>query len=91
VSRACGELGISISSAGRIYNTNASPALEAIYAKSKRGAGLYSNQEARLSQDPISQEQLDHEARNALTDLFPKIPERDLIAIISRAFKKVMS
>jgi hypothetical protein len=94
VGRACSELGISINSAGRIcdlQNANADSALEAVYATSKRQAGLCPEQEVQVEQDLISQEQLDHEARNALTDLFPKIPERDLVEIISRAFKKVMS
>lgn len=37
----------------------------------------------------VSQEQLNSEAEDALTDLFPKIPPRDKKMIIARAFKQV--
>jgi hypothetical protein len=37
----------------------------------------------------VSQAILDTQAREAIKDLFPKIPEKDLHEIIRRAFKKV--
>ena len=37
----------------------------------------------------VSQATLDTQAREAIRDLFPKIPERDLHAIVARAFQKV--
>ncbi|KAH0565824.1 hypothetical protein GP486_000772 [Trichoglossum hirsutum] len=94
VSKACSELGISTSPAGCIrdsqnINVDSTPeAISAHYIKPKRGVNFLPGKEAHVKLDLISQEQLNHEARNALTDLFPKIPERDLIAIISRAFRK---
>ena len=36
----------------------------------------------------VSQATLDTQAREAIRDLFPKIPERDLHAIVARAFQK---
>lgn len=38
----------------------------------------------------VSQATLNAEARDAIKDLFPKIPEADLNKIISRAFQKVI-
>lgn len=40
-------------------------------------------------QEDVSQAILDMQAREAIKDLFPKIPEKDLHDIICRAFKKV--
>ena len=39
----------------------------------------------------VSQAILNAEARDAIKDLFPKIPAADLNKIISRAFQKVLS
>ncbi|KAI9804042.1 MAG: hypothetical protein M1833_000323 [Piccolia ochrophora] len=55
--------------------------------------GEVSNRPARLLRRPSpasvsSQEKLDQDARDALTDLFPNIPEVDREEIIARAFEK---
>lgn len=42
-------------------------------------------------QEEVSQAILDMQAREAIKDLFPKIPEKDLKDIICRAFEKVWS
>ena len=43
----------------------------------------------RQTDSEISQKTLDTEARDALKDLFPNIPDKDLNQIIKTAFQKV--
>ncbi|KAI9785769.1 MAG: hypothetical protein M1839_008786 [Geoglossum umbratile] len=95
VTRVCNDLGVCVTTSGHLIhlkNANESSASAlgikpTVDAKPNRRVGLHSEQ-THIGQDSISQEQLNYEARNALTDLFPKIPEHDLSSIISRAFKK---
>lgn len=44
-----------------------------------------------MSNANVSQATLDIQAQQAIKDLFPKIPSRDLRAIVGRAFQKVRS
>ncbi|KAI9849317.1 MAG: hypothetical protein M1837_004777 [Sclerophora amabilis] len=83
VNQACQELNLYISRTGRVR--------EQQYIDLP--AHLDASQESRsFNRDgtpgSVSQERLNSDARDALTDLFPKIPERDKKKIISRAFKK---
>ena len=45
---------------------------------------------ASISTQPeLSQATIDTQAREAIKDLFPKIPQKDLHDIVTRAFEKV--
>ena len=41
------------------------------------------------SQKELTQAEIDTQAREAISDLFPKLPEQDLRDIVARAFEKV--
>ena len=89
VERACTTLGVSLTSAGRVLHTQDVPntRLRSTRAKkAKRGSIEGKNSSAKSG---LSQAAVDTQAREAIRDLFPKIPEKDLHQIISRAFKKV--
>jgi len=100
VARACNDLGVYITPSGHActsIDTNeisvlAPDSKKTVYPKQNNlRVRLRSKRKIHTEQEPISQERLNYEARNALTDLFPKIPEQDLSSIISHAFKKVIS
>ncbi|KAI9773941.1 MAG: hypothetical protein M1840_006167 [Geoglossum simile] len=91
----CNDLGVSITPSGHTRNSRSGNSISSsgtkktVYAKPNNiRTRLRSKRNIHAERDPISQEQLNYEAKNALTDLFPKIPEQDLSSIISRAFKK---
>lgn len=42
-----------------------------------------------LVEDEMSQKELDAQAASTIRELFPKIPEKDVQQIVTRAFKKV--
>ena len=92
VERACQFLGLSINALKREWEPKQSSHIQAGRAKAKKRTakstllhGLDTSSNSHLSQ-----EELDKKAREALKDLFPKIPDRDLNMVIARAFDKVI-
>jgi hypothetical protein len=51
--------------------------------------GRYAAVAPRLAESELSQATINSEARDAIKDLFPNIPKRDLSQIIKTAFQKV--
>lgn len=82
-------LGVSLSQSGHVLpNKGKPPSIhqqQRSVNKKKNTRGLRDNS---ISTD-ISQATLDTQAREAIKDLFPKIPDKDLHEIICRAFQKV--
>jgi hypothetical protein len=100
VARVCNDLGVYITPSGHVHTSTDTNEVSVSASETKKTVSpkqdnlrvrLRSKRKAHPEQDPVSQEQLNHEARNVLMDLFPKIPEQDLSSIISHAFKKVIS
>lgn len=83
-------LGVTLSQAGQIVAINVKkptvPRQPQHLLNRKKGIG-------RLPHDPfhtdVPQAILDTQAQAALKDLFPNIPDEDVLDIISRAFQKV--
>ena len=82
-------LGISLSQSGHVLPNNAKTLSihqhQRFVNKKKNTRGLHNSS---IDTD-ISQATLDTQAREAIKDLFPKIPDKDLHEIICRAFQKV--
>ena len=87
-------LGISLTKSGHIFLRRQNAAIEqarldeekwALTKKQKRVQGTHEES----PESNISQATLDTQAREAIKDLFPKIPNKDLHEIIARAFQKV--
>lgn len=83
--RACTSLGVTLR-AGRVVHHQKLPLRRVSNAKSKPTKHLKTtpNQDVNVSQATI-----DTEAREAIRDLFPNIPNEDLYTIIRQAFDKV--
>ena len=89
VEKACFTLGISLTQSFRALscqNKTSLPCSQYIPSNQKKKARGKSK---RLPKSNISQATLDTQAREAIKDLFPKIPDIDLHEIIRRAFEKV--
>lgn len=82
------DLGLHISSSGHVIRPNDWELQNA--SQLFRGRKAKSQHKRKDSPSSgVSQANLNAEARDAIKDLFPKIPESDLNKIISRAFQKV--
>ena len=87
VEKACMSLGVSLSVSGFVLPTNTRRPNNRFSRK-----GLLKGKEIKKADkipDNISQATLNNQAREAIKDLFPKIPDKDLHAIVNRAFQKV--
>ena len=81
-------LGVSLTRSGQIILNESNP----YHVHSKHKAPVNTTKIGQRNNSPssdISQATLDTQAREAIKDLFPKIPDRDVHQIISRAFQKV--
>lgn len=78
VKRACRALGLRVTRDGRV-----------IVARADASGGQAEHGIAEA--DVSSQEKINAQARDALTEFFPKMPERDKNQIISHAFREVSS
>ncbi|KAI9753462.1 MAG: hypothetical protein M4579_005146 [Chaenotheca gracillima] len=87
VSKACQELRLYISRNGRVREMRDEDPYS-ISGAYPEGYSVERDGTPSSTSQPVSQDQLNADAREALTDLFPKIPEKDKRKIISRAFKK---
>lgn len=91
VEKACQSLGVTLNAAGRVIQSqfavldDSSSNLTRNLQKSK--AKLQHNTSELDS--TLSQATIDSQARDAIRDLFPRIPERDMHEVIIRAFDKV--
>ena len=79
--KACETLHVSINPAGRVVQSRFTSLNERV----RRGlpGGVPG------ADTGLSQAELDSQARDAIKDLFPKIPNRDLHEVVVRAFDKV--
>ena len=89
VERACTSLGVSLTSSGRVIHEK--PLVNATLrpGRFRKGKRARTEGDDAKNKPGLSQAAVDTEAREAIRDLFPKIPEKDLHQIITRAFKKV--
>lgn len=77
-------LGISLTQSGHVLPIHGKKS-----SAHRNHDSLYRKKWTKPPTTDVSQATLDTEARQAIKDLFPKIPEKDLHAIICRAFQKV--
>ncbi|KAI9875404.1 MAG: hypothetical protein M1830_008524, partial [Pleopsidium flavum] len=85
--QACMDLGLHVSSSGHVIRRHDGGAYSALGPIRSRVLNSENERKASPRSD-VSQAALNAEARDAIKDLFPKIPETDLNKIISRAFQK---
>ena len=96
VDQACHSLGVTLNASGRVTKSHFASLrddeLEDDQAK-RRGKGKKAKGRFRKGSPKIdvslSQAVIDTQAREAIEDLFPRIPRLDLHEIVSRAFDKV--
>ena len=83
------DLGLHISSSGHVIQThNGGPYSHSGRVQNTKPKPNSKRKDSNSSE--VSQATLNAEARDAIKDLFPKIPEADLNKIIKRAFQKVL-
>ena len=96
VEQACMTLGVTLTASGRVVQSKF--ALIDDQAKDRQNTGRVLNEtkaNRKRRNDftdidlSLSQAVIDTQAREAISDLFPKIPPYDLHTIIGRAFQKV--
>ena len=81
-------LGVSLTRSGHVVLNESNPFHALFKSKASANIGL-ANSYHKPSSSDVSQATLDTQAREAIRDLFPRIPDKDLHQIISRAFQKV--
>ena len=79
--KACEILHVSIDAAGRVVQSHFTSLNERVRRGLQGGA--------HCADIGLTQAELDSQARDAIKDLFPKIPDRDLHEVVVRAFDKV--
>ena len=90
VDKACTSLGVTLRSGQVVYNDRRSPVQQVPKPNSKTKKRKNPIGKRNISpQSGVSQATIDTEAREAIRDLFPNIPENDLYDIIRQAFSKV--
>lgn len=89
--KACQSLGVTLNAAGRVAQSQFAVLDDSVSKlTSKLQKPKAKDQHNLLGIDStLSQAMIDSQARDAIRDLFPRIPERDLHEIIIRAFDKV--
>lgn len=91
VEKACTSLSVSLSSSGKVIYNQRPPSAGPIVRPGRKGKPRKRKLVAKqvLSQLEASQAEIDTEAKEAIKDLFPNIPDYDLYAVVRLAFKKV--
>lgn len=101
VGRACISLGIDLSQTGHVLRrqqdwfvkASTKPPRQPRQPPKNRDKNkkkkLHKSGSVESPSSEVSQATLDTQAREAIKDLFPKIPDKDLHDIVSRAFRKV--
>ena len=87
VGTACSTLGVTLNKHGRVAQLPDGQGLSIQTSQKKRKGTQMSDVSA--SSPELTQAAIDTQARNAIKDLFPNIPEKDLHDIVRRAFEKV--
>jgi hypothetical protein len=87
VARACTSLGIDLSRDGRVLHNQHD--LEAAARPKPRNRKWQKLLADNASKPGLSQAAIDTQAREAIKDLFPKIPPKDLHDIVTHAFELV--
>lgn len=88
VENACDKLGVSLSRSGHVLSNNGKTLTKAERQRFSTGK-KHIRKFGSFFDNDTPQATLDIEAQAAIKDLFPKIPDRDVLEIISRAFQKV--
>lgn len=88
VGRACLSLGIDLSLDGRVRQHQQDSVANDARPSHQHGKKL-ELLGANISTSDVSQATIDTQAREAIKDLFPKIPARDLHVIVTHAFELV--
>ena len=89
VARACTSLGIDLSRNGRVLHNQAGLSLDSGLEQALERRNVFNPRTQEILHPRDSQASIDTQAREAIKDLFPKIPMKDLHAIVTRAFEKV--
>ena len=89
--QACQSLGVTLNSSGRVNNTNFNYLKENLNDQNLHIKKARSRlpAEAKQIDGSMSQKLIDFLATEAIRDLFPKIPPKDMEQVIDRAFDKV--
>ncbi|KAL9115294.1 MAG: hypothetical protein Q9187_007329, partial [Circinaria calcarea] len=87
VGRACTSLGIDISRSGQVLRHHVATSHYPVPQRNARKRQSGPNH-SEASVPEVSQAAIDTQAREAIRDMFPKIPQQDLRAIVTRAFEK---
>ena len=94
VNQACRLLGVKLAKSGKVDFElescrnpirHSRPGASASQMKGKKLAPTTID----LVEDEMSQKELDAQATSAIRELFPRIPEKDIKQIVTRAFRKV--
>lgn len=82
-------LGVSLSQSGHVLpHSGKPPSIHQPQRSAKKKKNTRGLRDNSINTD-ISQATLDTQAREAIKDLFPRIPDKDVHEIICRAFQKV--
>ena len=99
VEKACESLGVSLTAAGHVMQSRLAPMENKVaQITSAKRPNPKSKKKSKQQHDSptykmskLTQAVIDTQAREAIKDLFPKIPLDDLHTIIGRSFQKVVS
>lgn len=98
VDKACQRLGVSLTASGHVLQSRLAPVDHRVTStKSSKRNAAKNKQKANQQQEApkfnmtnLAQGVIDTQAREAIKDLFPKIPVDDLHTIIGRSFQKAV-
>lgn len=86
VAHAAQTLGVTLNKQGRVAHLPTGPSLDSQTSKKRKNT---QPDDKSVSSPELSQAAIDTQARDAIKDLFPNIPDKDLHEIVRRAFEKV--
>ena len=91
VERACLSLGVTLTQTGRVVQSSFATLNEDLLRPRPKAKGKRKGRESPKFDLSSSQAVIDTQARQAIKDLFPKIPAQDLHEVVARSFQKVCS
>ena len=89
VENACLSLGVTLTESGRVVQSSFAFLNEDVPGRNPKKKMKRKGRESPKFDLNMSQATIDTQAREAITDLFPKIPPGDLHEIVARSFQKV--
>lgn len=90
VENACQSLGVTLTETGRVAQSSLAGLNEDLPGRKPKKRLKRKGRESPKFDLSMSQATIDTHAREAITDLFPKIPSEDLHQVIARSFQKVI-